>query len=74
MLLPELRARSAFSFLEGASLPEVAFEPHTDRTLRAIDATHLFEPTHVFVCVQPTTHVRRYMQDFFTMVSASAAP
>lgn len=55
-------------------LPRVAFEPQAERGLRAIDAAHLFEPTRIFICVQPTTHVRRYMHDFFTMVSGNAAP
>ena len=54
-------------------LPRVAFEPKAERGLRAIDAAHLFEPTLVYICVQPTTYVRRYMQEFCTMVSASAA-
>jgi error-prone DNA polymerase len=36
MLLPELRARSAFSFLEGASLPETLIEQAAKREIPAV--------------------------------------
>ena len=36
MTLPELRTRSAFSFLEGASLPETMIEQAADMDIPAV--------------------------------------
>lgn len=52
-----------------AILPGVAFDPARDRGLRALDASHLFEPTLVCVQIQRNHYVRDYMFDFIQMVA-----
>jgi LysR family transcriptional regulator, cys regulon transcriptional activator len=49
-------------------LPGVAFDPQSDRTLQAIEAAHLFEPTKTFICVHPDIHLRQYMKDLIGML------
>lgn len=52
-----------------AILPGVAYVKSRDRGLRALDASHLFEPTLVCVQIQQHHYVRDYMFDFIQMVA-----
>ena len=47
-----------------AILSKRAFDPKRDRTLCALDASHLFDASTTFVAVRGHTFVRRYMYDF----------
>ena len=53
-----------------AILPSVAFDPVRDHALRAIDASHLFEPTLTRIELQRGKVLRGYMRDFIGMVHA----
>jgi LysR family cys regulon transcriptional activator len=52
-----------------AVLPTIAFDPKRDRNLRAIDASHLFEPTQTVIGVHPHMYLRQYMYDFIATVA-----
>lgn len=52
-----------------AILPGIAFVPGRDRNLRALDASHLFEPTVVCVQLRRNHYVRGYMFDFIQMLA-----
>ncbi len=50
-----------------AIIPEIAFEPKRDRTLRAIPADHLFEPNTIHLGVRRYHHLPRYIYAFIEM-------
>ena len=52
-------------------LPRAAFDPQSDRTLLAIEAAHLFEPTKTFICVHPEMQLRQYMKDLIGMLKGN---
>ncbi len=52
-----------------ATLPEVAFDAKRDRTLRAINARHLFAPSISNIWVQRGRYLRRFALDFMEMLS-----
>jgi LysR family transcriptional regulator, cys regulon transcriptional activator len=54
-------------------LPRAAFDPQSDRTLLAIEAAHLFEPTKTFICLHPAMKLRQYMKDLIGMLKGTAA-
>ena len=45
----------------------MAFDPERDRGLRAIDASHLFEPSTTHMGIRKNTYLRGYMYDFIEM-------
>ena len=45
----------------------MAFDPERDRGLRAIDASHLFEPSTTQMGIRKNTYLRGYMYDFIEM-------
>ncbi len=47
-----------------AILAAVAYDRNEDRKLRAIDASHLFEPNRIYIGMQKHVYVRRYVVDF----------
>lgn len=50
-----------------AILPAMAFDKKRDRTLRAIDASHLFEPNMIHVGVRRNHYLRGYIYAFIEM-------
>ena len=52
-----------------AILPSIAYEPSRDRRLRAIDASHLFEPTITHVAIRRDSYLRDYMYDQILMIA-----
>jgi LysR family cys regulon transcriptional activator len=48
-------------------LAMMAFDPRRDRGLRAIDASHLFEPSVTRIGIRRHTYVRGYVYDFIEM-------
>ncbi len=48
-------------------LASMAFDPKVDRKLRAIDASHLFEPSTTRVGVRKGAYVRGYVYDFIAL-------
>ena len=49
----------------------MAFNPERDRGLRAIDASHLFEPSTTHMGIRKNTYLRGYMYDFVEMFAPS---
>jgi len=49
----------------------MAFDPERDRGLRAIDASHLFEPSTTHMGIRKNTYLRGYMYDFIEMFAPS---
>jgi LysR family cys regulon transcriptional activator len=52
-----------------AVIAKVAYNPRRDQKLRAIDASHLFEPYTVHVGLRPNDGLRRYAYDFITLLA-----
>jgi LysR family cys regulon transcriptional activator len=52
-----------------AILPSIAYEPARDRRLKAIDASHLFEPTITHVAIRRDSYLRGYMYDLIQMIA-----
>lgn len=50
-----------------AIVAKLAFEPGRDRDLRAIDASHLFEPNTIHLGVRRNDYLRGYVLDFIEM-------
>jgi len=50
-----------------AIVAKLAFEPGRDRKLRAIDASHLFEPNTIHLGVRRNDYLRGYVLDFIEM-------
>jgi LysR family cys regulon transcriptional activator len=50
-----------------AIVAKLAFDPGRDRHLRAIDASHLFEPNTIHLGVRRNDYLRGYMLDFIEM-------
>lgn len=50
-----------------AIVAKLAFEPARDRNLRAIDASHLFEPNTIHLGVRRNDYLRSYVFDFIEM-------
>ena len=50
----------------------MAFDPERDRGLRAIDASHLFEPSTTHMGIRKNTYLRGYMYDFIEMFAPSS--
>lgn len=48
-------------------LAKMAFEPERDRGLRAIDASHLFEPSTTRIGIRKGMYLRRYMYAFIEL-------
>jgi LysR family cys regulon transcriptional activator len=48
-------------------LAMMAFDPKRDRGLRAIDASHLFEPSVTRIGIRRHTYLRAYLYDFIEM-------
>lgn len=48
-------------------LAQMAFEPSRDRHLRAIDASHLFEPSTTRIGISRNSYLRKYVYDFIEM-------
>jgi LysR family cys regulon transcriptional activator len=48
-------------------LAMMAFDPRRDRALRAIDASHLFEPSVTRIGIRRHTYLRGYVYDFIEM-------
>lgn len=48
-------------------LAQMAFEPLRDRHLRAIDASHLFEPSTTRIGISRNSYLRKYVYDFIEM-------
>lgn len=45
-------------------LAQMAYDPKRDRNLRAIDASHLFEPSTTRIAILKNTYLRGFMYDF----------
>ncbi len=45
-------------------LAAMAFDPEQDKNLRAIDASHLFEPSATRIGIRRNTYLRGYVYDF----------
>lgn len=52
-----------------AVLPAVAYDPKTDRGLRAIEASHLFGTGILAVALDPNAYLRGYMYDFIALIA-----
>lgn len=52
-----------------AILPSIAYERARDRNLRAIDASHLFDPTITGIEIRRDNYLRSYMYDFIMMLA-----
>ena len=52
-----------------AILPHIAFEPARDKTLRAIDASHLFEHHTMQLRINRQQFLRGYVFDFIEMLA-----
>jgi LysR family cys regulon transcriptional activator len=50
-----------------AIVAKLAFDPARDRSLRAIDASHLFEPNTIHLGVRRNDYLRGYVLDFIEM-------
>lgn len=48
-------------------LAKMAYDPHRDRNLRAIDAAHLFEPSTTRIAIRRNSYLRGYMYDFISL-------
>lgn len=48
-------------------LAKMAFDAHRDSRLRAIDASHLFEPSTTRIAIKRNTYLRGYMYDFIRL-------
>ena len=48
-------------------LAKMAFDPNRDRDLRAIDASHLFEPSMTRIAIRKNSYLRGYMYDFISL-------
>ncbi|MBN9133198.1 MAG: HTH-type transcriptional regulator CysB [Nitrosospira multiformis] len=48
-------------------LAQMAFEPSRDKHLRAIDASHLFEPSTTRIGISRNSYLRKYVYDFIEM-------
>ena len=48
-------------------IAEMAFDPKRDRHLRAIDASHLFEPNTTRIGIRRGTYLRGFAYDFIEM-------
>jgi len=48
-------------------LAEMAFESERDSNLRAINASHLFEPSTTLIGIRKGTYLRRYLYDFIEL-------
>lgn len=57
-----------------AVLPSIAFEAGRDRHLRALDASHLFEPTVVCMQIRRNQYLRRHMFDFIQLLAPHWTP
>jgi len=53
-----------------ATVPEVAFDSTKDRSLRAINARHLFAPTISYVWVHRNQYLRGFAYEFIRMLSS----
>ena len=52
-----------------AILPDMAYERSRDTKLRAIDASHLFEPNTIHIGIRRNHYLRGYMYAFIEMFS-----
>ncbi len=52
-----------------AVLPTTAYEPARDRSLRAIDATHLFGDSHLKLLIDPYRYLRGFAYEFIELVA-----
>lgn len=57
-----------------AIVGHIAFNPHEDRGLRALDARHLFEPNRIYIAVNTSRHLRAYMYDFMSLFAPHLTP
>ncbi len=48
-------------------LAKMAFDPEQDKALRAIDASHLFEPSSTHIGIRRNAYLRGYIYDFIEM-------
>lgn len=48
-------------------LAKMAFDPQRDVNLRAIDASHLFEPSMTRIAIRKNSYLRGYMYDFIRL-------
>lgn len=48
-------------------LAKMAFDPEQDRNLRAMDASHLFEPSATRIGIRRNTYLRGYIYEFIEM-------
>jgi LysR family cys regulon transcriptional activator len=48
-------------------LAKMAFDTHRDKHLRAIDASHLFEPSTTRIGISRNSYIRSYIYDFIEM-------
>src|SRR5690606_23399662 len=51
-----------------AIVSDLAFDPAKDRGLRAIDASHLFQPNTVYLGVRSGVHLPRYILRFISLL------
>jgi LysR family cys regulon transcriptional activator len=52
-----------------AIVPKLAYDRKEDRTLRAIDAKHIFAPSRISIGIAKNRYLRSYAYDFIRMVS-----
>lgn len=52
-----------------AILAKLAYQPSEDRGLRAIDASHLFEPNVIHIGMRKNNYLREYMFDFIELLA-----
>jgi LysR family cys regulon transcriptional activator len=50
-----------------AIIPDMAYDPKRDRSLRAIDASHLFEPNTIHIGVRRNHYLRGYVYAFIEL-------
>jgi LysR family cys regulon transcriptional activator len=50
-----------------AIIPDMAYDPQRDRNLRAVDASHLFEPNTIHIGVRRNHYLRGYVYAFIEM-------
>jgi len=53
-----------------AVLPRMAFDPRRDKGLRAIDASHLFEPNTIHIGIRQNHYLRGYTYAFIEMFAS----
>jgi LysR family cys regulon transcriptional activator len=53
-----------------AIVASLAYDPARDTRLRAMDASHLFEPNTIYLGVRRNDYLRRYMYDFIQMFAS----